>query len=897
MAESARLQKPMPLGPGTRVGPYEIVSAIGAGGMGEVYRARDPRLGRDVAIKVLPAAFSTDSERLQRFEQEARAAAALNHPNILAVYDIGTHEGAPYIVSELLEGETLRERLKGQALPVRKAIEYAIHVAHGLSAAHARGIVHRDLKPENLFLTSDGRVKILDFGLAKLTQSEPMLAGMSALPTTPPDTLPGVVLGTIGYMAPEQVRGLQADHRADLFAFGAILYEMLSGRRAFPGDTAIDTMTAVLKEDPPDLPVAHHIPPALERIVDRCLEKNPGNRFQSAGDLAFALEGATSPSSDTVVGTDQPRVHPWRERLAWTITTVLVIAIAALYFNPSPAARPVDRALVRLDLDLPLGDSSTLSLGPNAILSPDGTRLVYVSNNRLATRRLDQLLGNELPGTEGASSPFFSPDGQWVGFFGGGKLRKISVAGGAAIPLTDAPGPYGGSWGPDDTIIAKLRSADGLEQISAIGGTPVAVTTLLPGERDHNWPQILPGGKAVLFSANTRVGGWDGATIEVMSLNDRQRKTLVRGGTFGRYLPSGHLIYVNSGTLFAVPFDLDTLALSGTPVPVLNDVTYSSANGGAQLDVSTTGVVVYQSGSPAELFTVAWVDRAGRLQPLLAKPDTYVGPRFSAGGTRLAVALNGDVWIFGFPRDVRTRVTFEGGGYPTWSPDGEHVVVSAGQKGMAWTRADGSGKPQLLTDSANNQWPWSFTPDGRRLAFQERNPGTGWDIWTVPIESTDGALRAGRPEVFLQTMFDEGKPSFSPDGRWIAYSSNESGTEEVDVRAFPDTGARWQVSRGGGKQPVWSRSGKELLFRGSDGRIMAASYQVTASSFTFDTPQAWSETRLANVNINGTYDIAPDGKRIAALIPAEVAADRGRSHIVYLDHFFDELRRLAHTKQ
>jgi Tol biopolymer transport system component len=528
---------------------------------------------------------------------------------------------------------------------------------------------------------------------------------------------------------------------------------------------------------------------------------------------------------------------------------------------------------------------------------------VYVSRGRLFTRRLDQPNATELSGTQGAVAPFFSPDGQWVAFFALGKLNKISVEGGATIALCDTVLGRGGSWGDDGDIIAALSGNAGLSRIPSAGGPPTPVTELQSGETSHRWPQVLPGGKAVLFTASTGGAGagpgYDGANIEVMSLADHHRKTLQRGGTFGRYLPSGHLIYVSRGTLFAVPFDLNRLEVRGTPSPVLNQVGYSTSNGTAQFDFSQTGTLVYRSGEAGGgLVTVQWLDAAGKTEPLLAKTDAYTRPSLSPDGNRLAIATTADIWVYEWQRDTMTRLTFGGVtfGYPLWSPDGRYIVFQS-PGGMFWTRSDGSGKPQPLTQSKNRQLPSSFTPDGKRLAFHELMPLTQNDIWTVPLESDASGLRAGKPEPFLQTPFDERHGAFSPDGRWMAYDSNESGVYQVYVRAFPDKGGKWQISNSGGLNPVFSRNGHDLFFRNDANQIMVVGYTIKGDSYVADKPRVWSENRLADLGVIPNYDLAPDGKRIVALMPAGTPeVQRAQSHVIFLENFFDEVRRRTATQ-
>ena len=591
-------------------------------------------------------------------------------------------------------------------------------------------------------------------------------------------------------------------------------------------------------------------------------------------------------------------------RLPEIAAAVLAIGLVGASWIAWRATRPAElKPLVRLDVDLGADLSLQSISGASAIFSPDGTRLVYVSQNRLFTRRLDQLKATELAGTEGAYEPFFSPDGQWVAFFAGVKLKKISVEGGSAIALVDAAGGsgLGGSWGEDGNIIVTLNTVGALARIPSSGGMPAPVTELTQGEVTHRWPQILPGGKAVLFTAHTAaVGGFDGANIEVMSLGDHRRKTLQRGGTFGRYLPTsngaGHLVYINYGTLFAVPFDLETLAVRGTPAPVLDQVAYTSGNGSAQFDFSWTGTLVYESGGAVGggLFTVQWLNGAGKTQPLLAKPDSYLYPHLSPDGQRVAVSA-GDIWIYEWQRDTMTRLTFSGAVSPVWTPDGRYIVFR-GPGGMFWARSDGAGKPQPLTQSKTAQTPYSFTPDGKRLAFHEV-VGTGFRLWTVPLESDGAGIRAGKPEVFLQTQFNVRSPFFSPDGRWLAYASDESGAYQVYVRAFPDKGGKWQISNGGGVYPVFSRNGRELFFRTEDNRIMVAEYTGNGDLFAADKPRVWSEKKIADTLLNGiNYDVAADGKRIAALMPVEAPENqKAQTHVVFLENFFDELRRRVPT--
>jgi serine/threonine-protein kinase len=551
--------------------------------------------------------------------------------------------------------------------------------------------------------------------------------------------------------------------------------------------------------------------------------------------------------------------------------------------------------LMRLDLDLGIDTSpNSERRGANAILSPDGTQLVYVSHSKLFTRRLDQVSATELPGTEGALAPFFSPDGQWVAFFSAG-LKKISLQDGRVVALCKCGSGTagGGSWGEDGNIVAAVDLL-GLSRIPEAGGTPVPLTEIAAGEIVHRWPQILPGGKAVLFSAYTSLSGLDGATIQVLGLKDGRRKTLVRGGTWARYLASGHLVYIDKGTLYAVPFDPDRLDVRGTPTPVLENVAYSAALGSAQIDFSRTGSLVYRSSlGGGGLVTVQWLDELGRTQPLLPVPGNYLSPTLSPDGSRLALTSAGDVWVYELGRGSMTQLTFGGGyGNPLWTPDGRYIVFR-GSKGMWWTRANGIGQPQPLFVSENHLIPWSFTADGKRLAFDEVDPKTGGDLWTVSVDTGDSGLRAGKPEVFLQTRFNERCPRFSPDGRWIAYQSDESGDGyQVYVQAFPDGHSKRRVSTATGTYPSWSRNGHELFFRQNrpENQLMAASYHTRGDSFFAEKPHVWYDKRIITFASTSSYDPAPNGNRIVALMTVE-APQESQAHAIFLLNFFDELRR------
>jgi dipeptidyl aminopeptidase/acylaminoacyl peptidase len=861
-----------------------------------------------VAIKVLPRDWSSDPERLRRFEQEARAAAALNHPNILAVYDIGSHDGAPYIVSELLQGETLRARLtkgaspgtdtpgsgspaaegaKGSgALAVRKAVDWAVQIARGLAAAHDKGIVHRDLKPENIFVTSEGHLKILDFGLAKLVEANPAMSGVGAtmLPTVPPDTVPGMVLGTVGYMAPEQVRGQHADHRADIFAFGAILYEMLSGQRAFAAATPADTLSAILDKDPPDLPVAErHIPSGLAHVVDRCLEKDPAGRFQSTRDLAFALGALDTQSSDS----GSPARADMRSRggrLPWAVAaaslaaSILLAWPAALYFRrfgPNPV-------VTRLDVVTPAtADAFSFAL------SPDGRLLAYVANGQKRSQLLVPSFGEAaaqpLAGTEGAGFPFWAPDGRAIGFFAEGKLKRVDLAGGAPQAIADAPVGRGGTWNRDNVIVFAPASNGGLVRVAATGGTIVPVTHVTAGQSSHRWPQFLPDGRRILFciaQGQLRTRG-----VYIASLDGGEPMRVSAAEIAAAYILPGFLLTVNQGTLFAQRFDLERTVLSGEPLPVAQAVGMDSSIFHGAFSVSTAGVLAYRAGT-ASRRQLVWVDRTGKGLGVLGPPDEggLANPELAPDGQSVAfgrtVGGNVDVWLTDVRRSVVTRFTVDEGldTSPVWSPDGTQVAFRSSRNG----RYDLFVKPaslvsdeQPLLTSTEDKAALDWSSDGRFLLYASSAP-TGSDIWALPMTGER------KPFPVVQTSFDDIEGQLSPDSRWIAYASNESGRYETYVRPFPGPGGKQQLSTAGGVQPRWSKDGRELFCVSPDGHLVAVSIRVASDARTVvpGEPVALFATQLAsggNINASGfiaraQYAVARDGRFLMNVNADDTAA-------------------------
>jgi Tol biopolymer transport system component len=849
--------------------------------MGEVYKARDTRLNRIVAVKVSNEQFS------ERFEVEAHAVAALNHAHICILHDVGPN----YLVMEYIEGVPL----KGP-LPVHQALKYGAQICDALDAAHKKGIIHRDLKPANILVTKTG-IKLLDFGLAKMSKS-----GKPTDDATVTMALTGKneIVGTLYYMSPEQLQatGQEIDARSDIFSFGLVFYEMVTGKRAFDGASPATVIAAIMERPAPS--IGEVAPPTLDRVLKRCLEKDRENRWQSARDLKAELEWIEqNPSEDSTVPAAIARKRPW----PWIAAGVLALVAAGACWIAYRSTPPAElKPLVQLEVDLGRDVNLDALGGSDVIISPDGTRIAYLSRGHLFTRKLDQPVAAELTITQGATSPFFSPDGQWIGFSASGKLRKISVEGGTEIVLCDTGSSYtGDDWGEDGDIIASLRVSGGLSQISAAGGTPTPVTELQGEEKTHRWPQILPGGKTILFTAQNSTVGFDDGKIEVMTLADHHRKTLQRAATFGRYLGvsggKGYLTYVNRGTLFAVPFDVGRLETSGSPVPVLQQVSYSPMFGSAKLSFSRNGTFLYRSREiDLSRVSIQWLDADGKTQPLMDKPGLFVSPHLSPDAQRLAVVNNDEmsgIWIYDIQRDTMTPLTGErNAGHPVWTPDGKYIVYTAAT-GISWARADGGGKGQSLTQSKDFQYPTAFSPDGKRLVFHQMGP-QGFDIWISPVEHDENGLKAGKAELFLRTTNGGRDAHFSPDGRWIAYSSSESGSPQVYVSGFPDAGRHWQVSSNGGLSPIFARNGKNIFyFDVPGGQIMVASYAVTGDSLVVEKPRVWSKQNVAlafSGVVGAQYDVAPDGKRIAVSTYAS-STQQGSGHVIFLENFIDELQR------
>jgi eukaryotic-like serine/threonine-protein kinase len=860
---------------GTKLGRYEIRSKIGAGGMGEVYRARDEKLNRDVAIKVLPAALSASADRLHRFEQEAQAAGGLNHPNILVIYDVGTNESAPYVVSELLEGETLRERLHHGALSSRKAIDYGTQIVRGLAAAHAKGIIHRDLKPDNLFVTGDDQIKILDFGLAKLVQPPAEDAVQTDVATRKVHTDPGTVMGTAGYMAPEQVRGRAVDHRADIFSFGAVLYEMLSGRRAFHGDSAIETLNAILKEEPAELTTSDpHIAPAVERVVWHCLEKNPERRFQSATDVAFALESLSGlrshPSQQTAaLGTVSTSRRWTRERLMWLGTCVLLLAvIAGLAFAYFARSEPNTRA-VRLALTAP--DKTTLPA--EVTVSPDGSRVAFTATSvdgkrELWVRALDTDQAQPLAGTDGAVAPFWSADSRWLGYFANGKLFKVDAAGGRPQFLCDVRDSRGGAWNHDGVIL--FNGPEGLSRVSAQGGTPVPATKVDASEEAHRWPYFLPDGRHFLFLADAQTT--ENHHIRVGSLDSQETQILFGAVTRIAYAPPGYLLYVSQGALVAQSFDAKSLKVTSDPATIAEHVAEVGPNHEFDFSVSNNGVLTFQTGSNKS--QLVWFDRTGKKLEPFGEADSYATITLSSDGRRALAGLldadgrQSDVWMLDLSRGARSRLTFhpQSDGDPVWSADGKRFVFTSnrandGHIHLYDTSASATGDDQLLFSANSDDIPTSCSPDGKNILFMRYETKARASIWLFTF-----ADRQAKP-LLQSTAFDQSGATFSPDGHFIAYMSDESGRPEVYVQPFPLTGEKWLISSEGGALPLWREDGKELFYVTEAGKVMSVEIK-DPSAFQNAISKQLFQTDIKQT-LGYPYGVTPDGARFLIVTPAE----------------------------
>jgi serine/threonine protein kinase len=872
--------------------------------MGEVYRARDTKLKRDVAIKILATRFANDTDRLERFQREAEILAALNHPNIGAIFGLEEIPGGAAIVLELVEGDTLADLVARGRIPVDEAIQIAHQIADALEAAHEKGVIHRDLKPANIKITPEGRVKVLDFGLAKILEAESALA---APPTSSAfgssdsatqsihGTYAGVIVGTVRYMSPEQARGRPLDRRSDVWAFGCVLYEMLTAQPAFYGATLADAISRVIGP-PPDwslLPSA--TPPLVRTLLRQCLQKDRKRRLQNIGDVRVLLDDAMNAPVETAPAESTPPPVR-RQSLALAAIAGLVVgaAVVAALTLRTPASPPESRPVGRFAFDLnPAIDLSDPD-APVMALSPTGSHLVHLVKRdgvtQLYVRSLDSLTSLPIAGTEGASSPFFSPDGQWIGFLADGKLKKVRIGGGTAtllcdlgtIPNTDFL--RGASWGTSGTIVFSPGPATGLWQVPGAGGTPAQLTTPASQEQNsHRWPELLPGDRAVVFAIDRAPSEWDNSQIVVQSLVTGERRELLRGAT-PRYLPTGHLVFSRSGTLMAVPFDVSTLQIREAPVPVVEGV-MQGTRGLAHFSFSQRGSLAYVPGTLLKRESeIVWVDREGRGESLGAPPRAYFHPRLSPDASRIALEVEGTqagVWVYELARGALSRFTVGDGWNAIWTPDGKRLTFEGGAargRAIFWRSADGSGQDEQLTSTESRRnIPLSWTPDGTALSFVTEEGRLM--IYRV-------ADRNARP--VFEAPFNLTSGMFSPDGRWLAYGSNETGQMEIYIQAYPDGGQKLQLSTGGGTEPMWARNGRELFYRRGD-QMLAVPIQTTPAlvvgraTVLFEQPYQ----RRAGVN-RANYDVLADGR---FLMIKTSGADIKSTGIRFVTEWFTELRQ------
>jgi eukaryotic-like serine/threonine-protein kinase len=922
----------MPLTAGTRFGAYEILVAIGAGGMGEVYKARDTKLGRDVAIKVLSSSLVSDPDRIARFEREAQVLASLNHPNIAHLY--GFEEGpTAFLVMELVDGPTLAELISGhgqtapaaasgggapRALSIEDTIAIARQIAEALEVAHDAGIVHRDLKPANIKVRDDGTVKVLDFGLAKAMAADSTSSSLENSPTlTARATQMGVILGTAAYMAPEQAKGKVVDRRADIWAFGVVVHEMLTGDRTFKGEDMSDTLAAVLRQEVQWSALPATTPPRLKRLLERCLDRDVKTRLRDIGEarieLAKIQAGTTAAG---VAATGAAVAAPPRSRVMhWVLGALAGLALASfggwtiVQWMPAPPAQLMRFSFVPSTTS-PLSTSFST---PDRVLaiSPDGKHLAYVTGDgALVVRAIDSLETEPIRGIAGARAPFFSPDGKWIGYFqGSAELRKVSVTGGPSILLCpiSAP-PRGASWGSDDVIVFATADANtGLATVPAGGGEPKVISKANPakGEGDHLHPAVLPGG-AILFTITPQGGQVENAQVAVLDQKTGAVKTLVRGGSQAEYVEPGYLVYGAAGSLRAVRLDVKRLEVTSDPVPVVEQVAMTAA-AAAEFSISRTGTLVYLPGgldSQSAVRTMAWIDRKGQEEAIKAEPRAYFGLRLSPDGTRLALDIRdqkSDIWVWHLARGTLTPLTFDPAidSHPVWTPDSRRVVFAssrAGSQNLYWQAADGTGEPERLTTADHPQFSSSISPDGARLLLTDR--GATDDLGLLSMDKRQYSA-------LVQTSSAERNPEVSPDGKWVAYESAESTPAQVYVRPFPDVnGGKWQMSTmatGGGVKPVWAPNGRELFFvggSGSDTALYAVPIPTTPAN-------AGNPVKLFNVQnmpgqLNGRfYDVSRDGQRFVVIkspAPTDASGSAAPQQLVVVVNWFGELKAKAGIK-
>jgi serine/threonine protein kinase len=899
----------MGLSAGARLGPYEIRALLGVGGMGEVYLARDSKLGRDVAIKILPQIFTSDPERLARFEREARMLAALNHPHIGAIYGVEDTESVHALVLELVEGDTLAERLRRAPVPVTDALAIALQIAEALESAHDRGIIHRDLKPANVKVTPDGKVKVLDFGLAKAVVSNTTGPDLTQSPTmTVSGTYEGAILGTAAYMSPEQARGKTVDKRTDIWAYGCVLYEMLTRRRAFVGETASDTIAAILEREPDWTKLPAAAPAHVRRLLRRCLEKDPSRRLRDIGDARLELDEALS--SPAQADLQEPALMTRRTAIS-ALAGAAVGAAATGIFAISKYRSAMPRNLTRFAIPTPEGEFLSASFNDRVAISPDGTRIAFNtgtgSTPNFYTRSLSELESKRVEDVVSGAAAFFSPDGRWLGFF---QLKptiamwKLPLSGGAPVAVCPAGSFAGATWSNGDIIYFVSEVPGGILSVPAGGGQPKEVIKIdtAKGERVLKFPHALAGGKALLFTvATVDSESFDDAQIAVVSLPTGERRILVERGTHPRYSPSGHLVYARNGSLLAVRFDPDRLKVTGQPFTVLEGVLMSRNSGMAYFDISASGDLAYVPGkAEGGARTLVWVDRTGKAEPLPLPAKSYLHPRISPDTRKLAIEIEGtnhDCYVYDFASGVLSNITTDGvSHWPVWSPDGKNIGYRSGPMGRfrLWqVPADRSRPPEQVPATGASQSAESYSPDGRAMAYTTAALGAPPKVTVVSLQGD------GTPRPLDDSKYAQGSPKFSPDGRWLGYCSNESGKAQVYVQAFPGPGPKIQVSNDGGTDPVWKRSGGELFYRNGDSILAVA--VSTASTFSAGRPQElwkghYSHGMSSSCGAPGltssNYDVTAEGKRFLMIKDEDQDLATSKQIIVALG-WAEELNRLS----
>jgi serine/threonine protein kinase/Tol biopolymer transport system component len=895
---------------GRQLGHYQVISLLGVGGMGEVYEALDTKLGRDVAIKVLPERFSSDSERLARFQREARLLAALNHPNIATIHGLEQSDGIHYLVMELVPGETLAEKTKREgALPIEEALKITKQMAEALEAAQERSIIHRDLKPANVKVTPEGRVKVLDFGLAKAFAAELRAdETLSALPTAQ-----GVIMGTVGYMSPEQARGQELTKATDLWAFGCILFEILTGKRVFGGEGLTDILVEVVKTDPDWKQLPEQTPPSIRRLLQRCLRKDRRHRLQDAtgarleieegleflasggkqADLPGIIQSSGSPAVQSAPASAPSRKQKWVPLVG--VSALALIAIAGILVwlrRPfSSAPKQVSRFAINLAPGQRLAAVDQPS--PALAISPDGSRLAYVANQggrqqQVYIRNINSLAAVAIPESEGGYNPFFASDGKSIAFFVEGTLKKVSVGGGSPVSVASVPRislPMGGAWAADGSFILGFGNLPILERVPAEGSAAKPFTTLdsKRGETSHMWPSFLPGDQALLYTVE-RGPNTPNLTVE-RNLATGEQRELITGGSRPIYVASGHIVYADQNNLMAAPFDVKQLRVTGPPVAVVQGVMRCQQCGGGQFDIAKTGALVYipEVRSAADRHIV-WVDRMGKEEPISAAPGTYGKPELSPDGKRIALASEGQIRIYDIARDSLTQVT--AGTNPTWSADGQRVAYQRQANGdfnVFMQKADGTGEAEQLTTGSKRHAPGAFSGDGRFLAYTEVDPASGSDIWIL-------TLADHKAKAFVTDPKDQSAPKFSPDGRWLVYTSDESGVREIFLRSASDTGRKLQISTDGGVEPLWNHNGREIFYWNGD-QVMAVDINTSPSLSAGKPHQLFAAQYVRSQGNLPNWDVSSDGQHFAMLRAVELNV----TQLNVVLNWFEELRQRVST--